>query len=423
MTPSARLQAAIEILTGLEESNRPADRLLREWAGTHRFAGSKDRAAIAGRVFDVLRHRFSYAWRMQTEEPRGAVISSLIAEGLTLLEIENLFSGARYAPAVLTEDERKRVASPPGESPPLFMQGEFPAFLQEQLERAFGRNLLAEMQALASRAPIDLRVNSLRASRDDVLRGLAADGFEAQRTRYSPLGIRLPSALGLSALGRHSLFVAGAYEFQDEAAQIASLLAQARARERVLDLAAGAGGKSLALAAQMNNRGEIVACDVNGRRLAQLPPRAERAGISIIRTQLLSEGPPQGLFDLVFVDAPCSGTGIWRRQPELRSRLTLSRLSELTAVQDRLLDQAAQYVAPGGRIVYATCSILPCENEDRLTAFQSRAPHFRLLNAAAIWRATGSSEVLPNTDDFFRGSPYVTGTDGFFVGILSLQDD
>ena len=237
----------------------------------------------------------------------------------------------RFITSGLTEDERRHIANPPLDPAPLWVQGEFPAFLQPELERAFGKNLLAETKALASRAPVDLRVNSLKANRADVLRQLQSEGYAAEPTVYSPLGIRIPSGEGLSSLSRHALFEAGAFEFQDEAAQIASLLAQARPGEHVLDLAAGAGGKSLALAAAMENRGEIVACDIDGKRLFALEPRAARAGVSIIRTHVLRGEPPQGPFDLVFVDAPCSGSGVWRRQPELKTRLTENRLAELAS--------------------------------------------------------------------------------------------
>jgi 16S rRNA (cytosine967-C5)-methyltransferase len=421
MTPSARLQAAIEIFEQLQGTKQPADRLLRDWARAHRFAGSKDRAAIAERVFTLLRHCFSFAWRMQSESARGVAIASLLAEGKAD-EIDALFNGSQYAPPPLTVDEKSRIASPPSDFAPLSAQGEFPEFLQPELQRAFGDNLLAETKALTARAPIDLRVNQLKASRNEVITQLRADGYDAEPTKFSPHGVRIPAVAGLSSLGRHPLFEAGAFEFQDEAAQIASLLSRARAGERVLDLAAGAGGKSLALAAEMENRGEIVACDIDGKRLFALDPRATRAGVSIIRTHVLRGPAPEGPFDLIFVDAPCSGTGVWRRQPELRMRLTEDRLTELVTVQNRLLDQAAARVRPGGRLVYATCSVLPCENEDRLAAFHARHPRFRAQNAAALWRQTGAATGLFSPDDFFRASPYVTGTDGFFAGVFVLPE-
>jgi 16S rRNA (cytosine967-C5)-methyltransferase len=420
MTPSARLQAVIEIFDQLQTTSQPADRLLRDWARAHRFAGSKDRAAIAERVFTLLRHRFSFAWRMQNESARAIVIASLLAEG-KIGELSVLFDGSRYAPSPLTEDESHRVASPP-DIGPLSVQGDFPEFLQPDLQRAFGENIVAEAKALATRAPVDLRVNRLKANRDEVLKEMRAEGYAAEATKFSPYGIRIPSAPGLSSLGRHALFEAGAFEFQDEAAQVAALLAGAKPGERVLDLAAGAGGKSLALAAEMQDRGEIVACDIDGKRLFALEPRAVRAGVSIIRTHVLRGPVPEGPFDIVFVDAPCSGTGVWRRQPELKMRLTEGRLVELVGLQDRLLDQAAACVRPGGRLVYATCSVLPRENEDRMAAFQARHPRFRIQSSGTLWREAGAATSLPISGDFFRASPYVTETDGFFAGVFVLTE-
>lgn len=420
MTPSARLQAAIAIAAQLQSTQQPADRLLKDWARANRFAGSKDRAAIAERVFTLLRHPQSFAWRLGGNDSRDLVIASLLAEGLDQSAIEALFDGSRYGPDPLSDSERQRIASPPQAPAPLSVQGEYPAFLEADLTRAFGENLLAEMQAFTARAPVDLRVNTLKATRDEVLTQLLADGFEAAPTPFSPLGIRIPPGLGLSALSRHPLFEDGAFEFQDEAAQIAALLAGARPGMRVLDLAAGAGGKSLAFAAEMENQGDILACDIDGKRLFALEPRAKRAGASIIRSHVLRGASPEGGFDLVFVDAPCSGTGVWRRQPELRSRLSESRLAELVSLQDKLLDQGAACVAPGGRLVYATCSILPRENEARVAAFLARHPRFVLRQAAGAWRAISPQTALPGPDDFFRASPYVTGTDGFFAAILDL---
>lgn len=418
MTPSARLQAAIDIAAQLQSTQQPADRLLKDWARANRFAGSKDRAAIAERIFTLLRHPQSFAWRMGGNTGRNLVIASLLAEGVSPAEIEALFDGTRYAPEALSEAEKQHIASPPQSTVPSSVQGEYPAFLEADLTRAFGSNLLVEMQAFTTRAPVDLRVNTLKATRDEVLAQLLADEFEAAPTPFSPLGIRIPSGLGLSALSRHPLFEDGAFEFQDEAAQIAALLARPRARERVLDLAAGAGGKSLAFAAEMDNQGDILACDIDGKRLFALEPRAKRAGASIIRSHVLRGEPPDEQFDLVFVDAPCSGTGVWRRQPELRTRLTESRLAELASLQDRLLDQGAARLSPGGRLVYATCSILPRENEDRVAAFCARNPGFTVRKPAGPWAEISPQTVLPGPDDFFRASPYVTGTDGFFAAIL-----
>ncbi|HEV2562636.1 MAG TPA: RsmB/NOP family class I SAM-dependent RNA methyltransferase [Rhizomicrobium sp.] len=416
MKPSARVQAVIDILEGLNNTPQPVDRYLRDWAKAHRYAGSKDRAAISERIFAILRHRASFAWRMRSESPRSLAIASLLKEGFDEPALENIFSGEGYGAANLTEEERTYILLPP-ENPPRHVQGEFPQFLDSELSEIFGANLLPEMSALTERAPVDLRVNTLKTLPADVLAQLRADGYDASPTPYSPLGIRIPAGAGSAALSKSPALENGLFDFQDEAAQIASLLCAARPGLRVLDLAAGAGGKSLALAAEMNNIGEIAACDIRRDALDQLATRATRAGATIIHPQL-AEDLGQNSFDLVLVDAPCSGSGTWRRQPELKWRLTPARIAEFIEIQDQLLAQAAKLVRPGGRLVYATCSLLQTENEHRIAALLSREPDLKPLCAAAIWREATATNPPPGMGEFFRASPYLTGTDGFFAAIL-----
>ncbi len=413
LRPAARLQSVIEIVDGLAASAMPADRFIREFFRARRYAGSKDRAAVAERVFQIYRHRASYAWRMGGEAPRALVMASLLGEGASADDIASLFAGEGYGPAPLGDDERAAIAHPPPGEPPLHVKGEFPAFLESELVERFGDSLLLEMQAMTARAPIDLRVNSLKATREDVLALLRADGYAAEPAPYAPHGIRVASGEGAARLSRHSAYEGGLFEFQDEASQIVCGLCGAKPGMRVLDLAAGAGGKALALAAQMENRGEIVAADIAPGRLAQIGPRADRAGAAIIRT----DSAPQGAFDVVLVDAPCSGSGAWRRQPEQKWRLTPARLAELLQIQDSLLDRAAAHVGAGGRLVYSTCSLLPCENEHRVAAFLDRTPGFAAIPAAALWH--GSAQLPPGMGEFFVASPYAGGMDGFFAAVLT----
>lgn len=417
MTPSARLQAAIEILEALESTNQAADRFLRDWFRARRYAGAKDRAAVNERVFAVLRHRAWLGWRMQSESPRALVIASLIKDGADPAALETLFSGAGYGPAPLDESERAGIATEPGEPLPLWVQGEFPEFLQAELTRSLGDRLRDDMRAMRERASVDLRVNTLKASREDVLHELRSAGFAVEATPYAPHGIRLVAREKASQLRTVRAFLEGRFEFQDEAAQIASLLCAAKPGMHILDLAAGAGGKALALAADMKNQGAIVARDNDAVRLAQLAPRAARAGVTILQEQRGDAEPPRGMYDAVFVDAPCSGSGAWRRQPEQKWRLTPARLAELQNVQDALLDQAA--AATRGRIVYATCSILMCENEDRIEAFLSRHRDFRIVPAEEIWREQTNAPPPPGTGTFFKATPLTTATDGFFTAVLS----
>jgi 16S rRNA (cytosine967-C5)-methyltransferase len=387
MTPAARLQAAIDILsTGTAQ---PLDRQLKAWFRGHRFAGSGDRRAITERVYAIFRHHAHFAHRMGSDDPRALAIASLLADGESP---ENYFTGG-YGPLPLGDAERATIAAAPG-LPPSWVDGEYPEWLEEELRRSFGEKLAEEMRALQHRAPVDIRVNRLKARRDEVLAQLTADGFDCAKLENLADAIRCSAGAALTA---HPLFATGAFEIQDAAAQEAVELCQVKPGMRVLDFTAGAGGKSLGLAAAMENKGEIVASDIRGEALFELSRRADRAGAGIIKTHLL--GPlPQGPFDLVLLDAPCSGSGTWRRQPELKWRLTPDRLVELCALQDHLLGQAAGFQA---RLVYATCSILTRENEDRVEAFLAAHPDFS---------RTGAD---------FHASPAVTGSDGFFASVLT----
>jgi 16S rRNA (cytosine967-C5)-methyltransferase len=402
---------AIEILEAVGTTRQPLDRFLKQWFRSRRFAGSKDRREIGESVFTIQRIRARLAHRMGGETPRALAIAWAAEQGS---DMDALFGGG-YGPAPLTDAERAVLARTPQPMPD-WVRGEYPSWLERELRRGFGDRLMEEMDALQARAPVDLRVNTLKASRPSVLAALKAEGFAAQTTAYSPTGIRIPPGEGGAALAKSALFLSGAFEFQDEAAQIASLLAGARPGMTVLDLAAGAGGKALAMAAIMQNQGRILAFDDKAERLAPLAERAARAGASIIAPAEGRGGPAwgHGKFDIVFLDAPCSGTGTWRRQPELRWRLTPERLAELTGIQDWLLDDAARHTAPGGLVLYATCSVLPVENQDRVAAFLARQPEFSLVNLADGWRGTPP----PGLAGDFRASPARTGTDGFFAAGL-----
>jgi 16S rRNA (cytosine967-C5)-methyltransferase len=414
MQAAARLQAAIELLAAIEESALPADRLMRDFFRARRYAGSKDRAAVAERVFTVLRRRAEFAWRMGSEAPRALTLGSLLAEGLAADAIEALCCGG-YGPAPLDAAEKDALRRQPSGAAQLWVGGNFPAFLETELSRAFGAALPAAMAAMQRRAAVDLRVNTLRATREAVQAALAAEGFAVLETPFSPFGLRIAPGEGSAKLGASALFAGGGFEFQDEASQIAAILCGAKPEMRVLDLAAGTGGKSLALASIMANQGEIVAHDIAPQRLQQLDLRARKAGARSIR---IAAEPPSGRFDIVLVDAPCSGSGTWRRQPELRWRLTEDLLAGRRTVQRELLERAAELVAPGGRLVYATCSLLPCENEDQIEAFRARHPAFTVESAAEVWQAETGGKVPPGMADIFRAAPHTAGTDGFFAAIL-----
>jgi 16S rRNA (cytosine967-C5)-methyltransferase len=276
---------------------------------------------------------------------------------------------------------------------------------------------------MLARAPIDLRANSLRSTRAEVLRELAALGFAAEAAPIAPHGIRLNPAAGLNALHETELFKHGAFEFQDEGSQIVAHLLGAQPGERILDYAAGAGGKALAVAADMENLGEVVAFDAHSERMKPLPDRAARAGVTMIRP-VTNRGPDWAGADFaaVLVDAPCSGSGTWRRNPDAKWRLTPAALERFKRAQAEMLDDAAGFVRPGGRLIYATCSLLCCENEDAVEGFLSRNRAFQRIKVKDVWHRLFAAELPGGSGHDFRASPFKTGTDGFFASIMQRRE-
>jgi 16S rRNA (cytosine967-C5)-methyltransferase len=417
----------MDILRALEVSARPADRLIDQWFRDRRFAGSGDRRFISGLVYQILRRRAELLWLIDgfkgdgdEAEVRPLVIAALMhLQDWQLSEFETGFTGSGHNPAPLSDAEltlaeqittRQKAVMPP------HISGNFPEWLSTHLQRRFGDDLLVEMTAMNERAAIDLRVNTLMTNQEDVLSALAAEGFEAGPGKYSATGVRLNDRKRVTG---SDLFKTGKVEIQDEAAQLCSALVAAEPGQTVLDACAGAGGKALALAADMQNKGHIEAWDVDDRRLDRLLPRLERAGVKIVSARKVrADGSDiypdyQQAFDRVLVDAPCSGTGTWRRNPETKWRLTPETLDHNVARQAKILNRAAELVKPGGRLIYATCSVLDCEGADQVHAFLSLQPDFSVLPASDVL-----AEV-PVEDDFLRLSPHAHGTDGFFVAILA----
>ena len=430
MTPGARLQSAIDILNDIFLSGRPADRIMENWARSNRYAGSKDRAAISNLVYTVLRRRAELSAATGQEEARLLAFAALAhVEGMEASAVAALADGTRHTPPPLTEEERAVLdaASLPGPDAAPWVRLNYPEWLHPEFEEAFGGALEREMAALMDRAPTDLRVNTLKANREAALAALEEAGLSAEPCPWSPWGLRLTSRGNLPGL---SVYRDGVIEIQDEGSQLACLLAGAKPGEQVVDLCAGGGGKSLALAAMMGNRGQIYACDTDGRRLAPLEPRAQRAGIRNLQTRTLGPFRPgeadtdfaglEARMDCVLVDAPCSGTGAWRRSPDARWRLDPGTLEGYRAAQAEVLARGAALVRPGGRIVYVTCSLLPSENERQVEAFLAAHRDFKLVP----WKAQWPEDLVPPpamAGDWFRLSPASTGTDGFFVAILRRE--
>src|SRR5271167_1095133 len=430
MTPSARLSGAIEVVADIETRRRPAGDALKDWGLVHRFAGSSDRAAIAGLVYDALRRKSSSAWLMGEAGPRAAVIGMLHRErGLDLAGIEALCSGARFAPAPLTQAERSALAGDALASAPAPVLGDYPDWLDPHFSRVFGEDRAAEGAALASRAPLDLRVNTLKAEREEVLPKLAH--LNAEPTRWSPLGVRLRLSADAKnpAIHAEPAFLKGTIEIQDEGSQLAALFAGAKPGEQIVDLAAGAGGKTLALAAVTENRGQIYATDIDKRQLAPIHERLSRAGARNIQVRT-PRGESDvltdlvGRADLVLIDAPCTGTGTWRRNPDAKWRIRPGAIAERVKQQAELLDRAAALVKTGGRIAYITCSVLDEENADQVRAFLSRHPDFnvvppREIVAAALGeRAMLFCRAALVAEEGLLMTPRRTDTDGFYVAVM-----
>jgi 16S rRNA (cytosine967-C5)-methyltransferase len=426
MRPGARIAAAIEILETILTRHQPVSVALSDWGKAHRFAGSGDRNAIGGLVYDALRRRSSIAWAMGADTSRALAIGAAPAAFRMGPDAVALAcDGSSHAPSELSDEERAGLTRPLDTAPP-HVQADIPDWLWPSFVSAYGDRAILEGRRLAERAPADLRVNTLKSTREKVLKALAE--FGAEPCAHSPIGVRVPPPSGTARtpnLEAEAAFQAGWCEIQDEGSQLAALLAGAGPRLQVLDLCAGAGGKTLALAAQMQNTGQIFAYDDDRNRLKPIFERVKRAGVRNV--QILRGGDEAALnalgpkFDLVLVDAPCTGTGVWRRRPESKWKLKPRNIEERQAEQSAVLKTARGLTKPGGRLVYATCSVLPQENRGTLEGFLKEAPEFSVVPFGAAWKDRIGTEPPASADgrtDTLQLTPACHGTDGFFVAIL-----
>lgn len=407
---------------------RPAAAALSDWGKSHRFAGSGDRAAIGTLVYDALRERPVAAFLMGEETPRALMLGTLVlVSGQSVQQLGELFDGSEHSPASLSEEEVRRIGAGLPAELPLHVAARAPEWLVPSMQRVFGARLAEEGEALARRAPVDLRVNSLKATHDKVLKAL--EPYGAVATPHAPQGIRIPPPKDLDkspnveAEPGHGK---GWFEVQDEGSQIAALLSGAGPRLQVLDLCAGAGGKTLAMAAGMHNTGQIYAYDTDKLQLRPIFDRLKRAGVR--NAQVLPGGNETELiglgdrFDVVLVDAPCSGSGTWRRRPDSKWRMRPQQLAERQKDQREVLELGWHLVKPGGRLVYVTCSVLPEENGDQVEAFLAAHPQFRLEPFAASWEKFVGPSPPASADgraDTLLLTPASHGTDGFFVAIMT----
>ncbi|MDD5240185.1 MAG: RsmB/NOP family class I SAM-dependent RNA methyltransferase [Sulfuricella sp.] len=414
---ASRLGHAIHALTEILPLIHPADATLSRYFRNNPDLGQKDRAFVAETVYAVLRRKSLLAHLAAPHlTPRHLVLAFLARiQGLSLRELEPLLHEGE-------NDWLKQVKAVPTDDLSLAVRADFPEWLTERLAaRMPEEEILALARGMQQPAPLDLRVNTVLANRDEVLAILKRDGIAAEAMPYSPVGVRIREK---PAINRHPLFLTGKIEVQDEGSQLIGYLVAPKRGEMVADFCAGAGGKTLLLGALMHSLGRIYAFDVSAKRLTQLKPRLKRSGLSNLHPQLISNENDikikrlAGKLDRVLVDAPCSGLGTLRRNPDLKWRQKPQDIAELTVKQAAILTAAARLVKTGGRLVYATCSILEEENEQIVEAFLAAHPEFELRAASEV---LAQQNIALDTGKYFKLVPHVHGTDGFFAAVMERK--
>ena len=428
MKSAGRVAAAIEVLADVVERNRPVQDALKDWGLAHRFAGSGDRAAIGNLVFDALRWFMSSAYRMDDESPRAVILATLGyrwawgPHGLT-----QAFQGDKFAPSALTDTEMEHLTQDRLPNAPHWVKADIPAWTEDSFKANFDDEWLTEAQALAARAPIDLRVNLGKSDREKVIKALHR--FSPQPTLLSPMGIRLSPGSGFDRAPNvlvEAGYQKGWFEVQDEASQIAALMVYARPGEQVLDLCAGAGGKTLALSDAMQNSGQIHAFDSDRQRLAPIHERLKRAGSRNVQVHGSHEDIShlEGKMDRVLVDAPCTGSGTWRRRPDAKWRLSEQAMEKRLGEQASVLAQGAKFVRKGGYLLYVTCSVFPEENELQVASFLEHNKAFELVSLGEVWEdIIGFGKLQPWSVDACSVTltPASTNTDGFYISVMERR--
>ncbi len=429
MKPASRIQATIDILERDQTTRVPLDACVGDYMRSRRYIGSKDRREIASRIYDMTRAYARLDWWLtqceQEDTARGRVIAWLaLGEGCDAKRVNDLFDGTQYAPEKLTEEEREFLSKLNGKSldhpeMTLSVMVECPYAHEAALRDYFGDDFENEMRAMLKPATLDVRTNIFNIDRDNLKNSLVKDGVETEVTPYSPWGLRCTDKAYLS---KTKAMNKGWLEIQDEGSQLIAYLCGAQPGMQVLDFCAGGGGKTLALAAAMQKKGRIVAADMDGRRLERGRNRYKKAGIAdIVEVRDISDDRhrkwlkrQKGTFDIVLTDVPCSGTGTWRRNPDMRWRNYGPTLEELLEMQAEIVSKASKAVKAGGRLVYATCSLLPEENERQVEKFLAAHDDFECL---AI------DEDLGLGNPYMRLTPHRHKTDGFFAAILQKKSE
>jgi len=428
MTPAARIQAVIEILNDVFSEERPADRVINYYLRQRRYMGSKDRHAVTDLTYKLMRHYYRLSWWI-SQSPleingRTLIISYLMLhDKLKLKELKEFFYLEQYTPQPLSSREQDFAHSLAGKwledkDMPERNLLECPEWAEAYFKEAFGERYSEEMMAMREPAGFDLRVNTLFIERDEAIEKLREDEIDVDKGHLSPWGIRVARRV---AINKNELFEKGHIEVQDQGSQLIALIADAKPGEQVIDYCAGAGGKTLAMGMTMKNKGRIVAMDVLERRLERAKKRFRRAGLHNIETRPINQDNQKwikrqkGKFDLVLADAPCSGSGTWRRDPDKRWNRIGPDLEELVPLQAEILEKSSRLVKPGGRLVYGTCSVFEAENQKQIENFVKNNPDFEILNI---------TDILP---DLKSEGPYLelssaqNKTDGFFAALLKRK--
>ncbi|MEO8757358.1 MAG: RsmB/NOP family class I SAM-dependent RNA methyltransferase [Devosia sp.] len=427
MKLAGRLAAAIEVLEDIDRRHRPVAEGLKAWGLNNRFAGSGDRAAIGNLVYDALRKRSSHAFAMQADTPRALVLSVAVRDwGTSPEELADLFAQDAHAPGALSVDEVHHLSAPnPLAGAPDHVRADLPEWIVPALRTTLGDNWVDEGRAMTRRPPLDLRVNTLRSDTARVLKAL--ERFGAEPAALSPVGIRIAAGQRDSRTPNVQVeegYLKGWFEVQDQGSQIVAALAGATSGEQVLDLCAGAGGKTLAMAAAMNNKGQIFAYDSDRHRLAPIYDRLKRNGARNVQVRAPGAGALDdlaGKMDRVLIDAPCTGSGTWRRQPHAKWKLTAEQVAARVAEQKVILQAGARYVKSGGTLAYITCSILDDENGAQAVNFLAEHPEFEAIPMAPALAQLGldaASRVHLPAQGGVLLTPLKTETDGFFAFLV-----
>lgn len=434
MTPSARLEAVITILGTIGTVKVPMDTVIGDYMRRRRYIGSKDRAFIANRVYECVRHKARVEWHLMSlhvEEitPRlSALTTYAFLDDRNKKDLEKLFDGSKYGPEKLSVQETKILEKLYDRNlfhkdMPEDVWAECPPEYEEKLRAIYGDNFATEMAAMLEPAPLDVRVNIVQATREKVKDFLKADGVETEDAPYSPWGLR---AKGKTYLSRTKAFAKGWIDIQDEGSQLIALACGAEPGQQIIDYCAGAGGKTIALANAMEGKGRIVAMDIDTRRLNKSKERFKRARVSDnVEVRPLEDAKnlkwlkrQKGKFDIILLDVPCSGSGTWRRNPDMRWITYGPDLEELQNIQAEIMGKVRDVVKPGGKLVYATCSLFREENENQVEKFLKENDDFVLVDLSKNWP---SKTLNPCEGAMMRLTPAKHQTDGFFTAVMQKK--